>query len=122
MKVAYAVFNDSEMIIGNKHMGPALMLPDTYSVTHEKAQFGTEHSVKLVKAQRNTNLIIECQIPDIRDPHRFKAFGWTLMNIFTLKLGKLNKGLFKLPLYNLPTDPSYPVSRIPLLLPQSGYI
>ena len=55
MQAAYAVFRDEEMIIGNKHMGPALMLPDTYSITHEKAQFSVQHSVKLVPAQKNTN-------------------------------------------------------------------
>lgn len=86
MKAAYAIFRDEEMVIGNQHMGPALMLPDTYSVTHEKAQFSTQNSVKLVEADRNTNIIIELQIPDLRDPNSFRAIGWTLINAFTMKL------------------------------------
>ncbi|CAI2359223.1 unnamed protein product [Moneuplotes crassus] len=122
MKAAYAIFKNDEMIIGNQSMGPALMLPDTYSITHEKAQFSTQNSLKLVEADRSTNLIMEIQIPDIRDPNRFKAIGWTLVNLFTAKLGKLNKGCFKLPMYQLPTNPYLQISEIPYLTPISGYV
>lgn len=122
MKAAYAIFNSGEMITGNRHMGPTLMTPDSYSVTHEKAQFSNQHVIKLVEPEKNTNLIIEIQIPDIRDPNRFKALGWSLINIFTFEQMKLNRGVFKLPVYDLPTNPYLSVNEIATLKPQSGYI
>lgn len=66
-------------------MGPVLTIPDDYSVTHEKAQFSTKHALKLIEPERNSNLIIELQIPDRSDPHKFKALGWTLINLFTFE-------------------------------------
>jgi hypothetical protein len=122
MKLAYAIFNSGEMIVGNKNMGPTLMSPDPYSVTHEKAQFSNQNKIKTVEPEKNTNMIIEIQIPDVRDPNRFKALGWSLINIFTFEQTKLNRGIFKLPIYDLPTNPNLSVNDIGTLKPQSGFI
>jgi len=85
IKCAYAVFNSGEMIVGNKHMGPVLITPDPFSVTHEKGKFSMKHAIKLIYPERNTNLIIEIQIPDRTNPNKFKALGWTLLNLFTFE-------------------------------------
>lgn len=123
IKAAYAVFNNGDMIVGNKFMGPVLVTPDNYSVTHEKAHFGTKHAIKLIEPDRNTNLIIEMQIPDRRNPNRFKALGWSLINLFTFEKGKLNTGIYKLPLYDIPTNPNLSVNDIlTSLKPISGFI
>ena len=122
IKAAYAVFTAGEMVIGNKHMGPVLVTPDTYSVTHEKAQFSMKHNLKLIEAEKNTNLIVEVQIPDRKDPNRFKALGWSLMNLFTFEKGKLNVGIFKLPIYDIPTNPNLSVNDIKTLTPINGFI
>ena len=123
IKIAYAIFNTGEMVVGNKQMGPALIIPDPFSITHEKAQFSLKHAIKLIEPERNTNLIIEVQIPDKTDPNRFKALGWSLINLFTFKEWKLNTGVFKLPLYKTPTNPNVSVNDIlTQLTPMSGYM
>jgi hypothetical protein len=52
MKLAYAIFSSGEMIVGNKNMGPTLMTPDPYSVTHEKAQFSNQNLIKTIEPEK----------------------------------------------------------------------
>ena len=123
IKIAYSIFNSGEMLIGAKHMGPALVNPDNYSVTHEKAQFSMQNIIKLIEPERNSNLVIEVQIPDRTTLNKFNALGWSLINLFTFKEWKLNTGVFKLPIYNIPTIPNLSVNDIlTKLVPISGYI
>jgi hypothetical protein len=56
-------------------------------------------------------MVIEVQTPNYHDPRKFEALGWTLLNLFRPNLD-LNSGVFKLPLYEPPTDPQLPVNQI----------
>ena len=46
VKLVYAIFNNREMLVGNRQMGPVPIINDNYSITHDKAKFGIKHVLK----------------------------------------------------------------------------
>ena len=122
VRVAYAIFNKDDMILGNQQIGPMLTIQDPNSTIYEKAQFSSKHILNSFNADRNTNLIIELQIPDKSNESRFKAIWWTMINLFNFVDKSPNVGRFKLPFYNLPTNPYLSIYEIiSTLIPKEEY-
>lgn len=110
VKVVYAVFNEEEMLIGNKQIGPALISVDPQT-GYDRAIINIKHNIKLIEPNKLTNLIFEVQVPKERSSQHI-ALGWSLINLFDLKSSQLNSGFFKVPLYSQPTVPSLSVNEI----------
>ena len=112
MKIAYAIFNKGEIIVGNKQLGPVLTTPEEYSVMNQRAQFSKKAIIKDIEPDIDTNIIIEVQIPENMNSYSYEALGWTLLNLFDFGSDRLFTGIYKLPLYHTPTDPSLSVNDI----------
>lgn len=112
IKLVYAIFCNDQMLVGNQQMGPVLVSPDTYSVTHNKAVFSMKQTVKNIITDPANKLVIEIQAQGKKNYGKFNAISWTMANLFNSVDNSLNKGLIKLPLFEQPTDPYIPVHQI----------
>ena len=119
VKIESAVFNRREMVARNKKFGPSIISPDTYSITHDKVFFGSSITVKMVPQNPEWNLIIEIQGKGLE---QYEALGWTLINLFEGSNCNLNRGCFKLPLYQQPTVPELSIHNISSLVPANGFL
>ena len=81
--------------------------------------FDIGHQVKHVLPHPNSNLIIECQVPDpsaTTSDNMFRSYGWTVLNLFDYTYA-FHNGEFKLPLYQGQTLQDIDTRDINTLIP-----
>ena len=68
-----------------------------------------KHLVKDIPPDPISNIIFEVQVPEETG---YTALGWSLLNLFQARSLNLNSGIFKISLYQQPTNPSLHISQI----------
>ena len=114
--VVYGVYE------GNAPKIPAKMLPmldtDDGGPSGKVCVVATQRAFKNIPANDRLLLVLEPQItmqissnPDIKAPT--KALGWTTLPLFVKgKGGRLNAGLYRLPLFRPPVQPAMPSAQL----------
>lgn len=99
-QLVYAVMNMDETILEPQVVDPRPV--QDQNTQKNQCVIYENNNIREIEPSKLTNLIIEVQMPtSMNNVEEYTSLGWTFINLFDLNL-QLNRGKFKLPLYQPP--------------------
>ena len=99
-QLVYAIMNGDEAIIEPQVVDPRPV--QDQNTQKNQCIIYENNNIREIEPSKLTNLIIEVQMPtSMNNVEEYTSLGWTFINLFDLNL-QLNRGKFKLPLYQPP--------------------
>lgn len=116
MRIVYAIYNINRAVINPTLIDIHDGEPELMNEERNRIIFKVFHTLRSIQPHPVSNLVFELQVPkpNTQSIDKFVSFGWTVINLFDVYY-ELNRGIFKLPIYQSPTKPDIDVRDIPIL-------